>query len=665
MSPNPWERPKQSGQAKPKVSGTPNPATQKAGTKPKKIIPPISGGGGGGGGGGRAPNTPDQPSPWLDPENEPQPDATASFVEYLRWMRSPDRPYKDATKVQILQMAEEKANYCDRLTLLTNRTKLIAGAGNYFSVQCPWRIRTGGHRGPESILLLAFDALGMPYLTSSTLRGVARNQAIREIMAQEKIKWGEAEERVAPWFGSLKAKGGDRASKVVFIDAYPSPTQTAGGLAVDMANNIWNWDGNSLKYNPNPNPFFSLKEAIFVIGLRLVSGCNDITVLQRVKEWLIRGLQAGIGSQVNTGYGEMLVAGQGRPTDEFFRVELSLEGQLIHGRQKFTNWNWNDRKNEWQMRGQAEAEVRAVAFKSMLRYWFRVLALGVLIEPTLVKEWEATLFGGINPKKLGWVKFRILEGKVIQKEPRPNRDGKSDPCGEQEGILTLAYSLEAPASERSATSKLFKNLTWLMFHLGGIGQGARRPCYSRANRQAAPWYRGSDLIPKGDDSLWDLPEDIKEFQNLFLRRMQDFYTALEALTGNRINYLNPREIGVVRSDNWTEAVDKNCRIIVCAGDEDFGKPYALAVLHSDSLKITARDNTGKPVIEQDQVKKIYDANLCGKVSRDVKPSPVWIADLGDYQVVTVFGATQTPRHKYLANLQEQTTKQNFVQLWPF
>ncbi|XZO02282.1 MAG: RAMP superfamily CRISPR-associated protein [Microcoleus sp.] len=678
MSPNPWERPKQSGQAKPKASVTPNPATQKAGTKPKKIITVGVGGGGGGGaggGGGRAPNTPDQPSPWLDPENEPQPDATASFVEYLRWMRSHDRPYKDATKVQILQMAEENANYRDRLTLLTNRTKLIAGEGNYFSALCPWRIRTGGHRGPESILLPAFDALGMPYIPSSTLRGVARNQAIREIIAQEKIKWGEAEELVAPWFGSLKAKGGDRAGKVVFLDAYPSPSQKAGGLAVDMANNIWSWDGNSLKYDPHPNSFFSLKEATFVIGLRLASGCNDVTVLQRVRDWLIRGLQAGIGSQVNTGYGEMLVAGEGRPTDEFFRVEFSLEGQLIHGRQKFQNVRQpyqkkldgsfkTDNKGNLKPDTTPEAEVRPVAFKSMLRYWFRVLALGVL-ESTLVKEWEATLFGGISPKKLGWVKFRILEGKVTQKEPRPNRDGQNDPCGEQEGILTLAYSLEAPASNQPAMSELFKNLTWLMFHLGGIGQGARRPCYSRANRQAAPWYRGSDLIPEGDDSLWDLPEDIKELQDLFQRRMQDFYTALAALTGNRINYLNPREIGVVRRDNWTEAVDKNCRIVVCSGDEDFGKPYALAVLHNDDLKITVKDNKGEPVKEQGQVKKIYDANLCGKVSRDVKPSPVWIADLGDYQVVTVFGATQNPRQKYLANLQEQTTKPNFVQLWPF
>lgn len=155
MSPNPWERPNQSGQAKPKASGTPNPATQKADTKPKKMITVGGGGGGnsGSGGGGGGSNKPNKPSPWLDNTNEPLPDKTASFVEYLRWMRSPDTEQKDATKVQILQMAEENANYQQRLQQLTDRTKLIAGEGNSFQVKCPWQIRVGGHRGRESILL--------------------------------------------------------------------------------------------------------------------------------------------------------------------------------------------------------------------------------------------------------------------------------------------------------------------------------------------------------------------------------------------------------------------------------------------------------------------------------------------------------------------------------
>ena len=649
-----FDRPNQPG----KQPQKPNPATQKTNSDKKKIIT-VGGGGnkpgggtsGGGGGGSNRDRQNPPPSPWLDPDNEPNPAADASFVEYLRWMRSPDNSYKDGTKVQILQMAEERANYRDRLTQLTQRTKLIAGENNTFQVKCSWRIRVGGHRGPESILLPAFDALGMPYIPSSTLRGVARVQAIQEIIASSGVGWKEAEKRVAPYFGSLETKNeADRAGKVVFLDAYPLPSKNSG-LAVDMANNIWKWNNNSLDYAPNPNPFFSLKEPIFLIGLRLATNCQDTQVLEKVKQWLIKGLQSGIGSQVNSGYGELMPAGVGKCQNEFFRLEFSLKGQLIHGRQKFTQWNWNDNRQEWQMRGQPDAEVRPIAFKSMLRYWFRTLALGVL-ELSQVKEWEAKLFGAITPKERGWVKFEIQDGKVTQKEPLPNYQGKNSPCGKQEGILTLAYSSEVPEANRDAIFDLFKNLTWLMFRLGGIGQGARRPCYSRKTRERAPWWRGSTLTPdSSDDEFWELPSTPKEFQQLFQKRLISFYTALTNL-GIRVNYRSPKAVGTVSRDRWEEAVDANCQIVVCAGKEDFDKPYALAVLHSVDLKVEDR-----------QGRENYDGNLCGKVGREVKPSPVWIADLGDYQVVTVFGATQDPRKKYLTKLRTPNP-QNFAQIFP-
>ncbi|MCC5633480.1 RAMP superfamily CRISPR-associated protein [Nostoc sphaeroides CHAB 2801] len=267
------------------------PATVKPdASRPRKVIT-VSGGGSSGGHSGNGSNQPPIPSPWLKPENPPQPHSEASFVEYLRWMRSPSSEYKDPTKVQLLQMAQEGANYSTRLQQLTQRTQLIAQ--NTFKVQCPWRIRVGGHRGPESILLPAFDALGMPYIPSSTLRGLARTQAIREIIRQQNIKWEDAEKQIAPWFGSLDAKNkSDRSGKVVFLDAYPMPNQNI--LAVDMANNIWQWEDNSPKYSPNPNPFFSLEKPLFVIGLRLTSGCQDEQILEKVKQWLIAGLQAGV-----------------------------------------------------------------------------------------------------------------------------------------------------------------------------------------------------------------------------------------------------------------------------------------------------------------------------------------------------------------------------------
>ncbi|WP_448573897.1 RAMP superfamily CRISPR-associated protein [Trichothermofontia sp.] len=662
-----FERPKHPGKPSGKPSTSrPSPATQRSGAgQPKKVITTGGGGGSGGnrsgGSGGNGGRNGDEPSPWLEHplDPTPDPDATASFVEYLRWMRSPDSAYKDPTKVQILQMAEERANYRDRLTTLTNRTKLIAGEDNTFQARCLWRIRVGGHRGPESILLPAFDALGMPYIPASTLRGVARTQAIRELMEQEGFSWKRAEEVISrQYFGYLDSKNSEeRSGKVIFLDAYPLPQQSGngGGLAVDMANNIWSWDaaGRDLLYSPNPNPFFSLSEATFLIGIRPMPGA-DPQILPQVKQWLSQGLQAGIGSQVNTGYGSLVRAGQSTAADQFFSVDFTLEGQLIHGRQKFTQWNWNDHRNEWQMRGNPDAEVRPVAFKSMLRYWFRAFALGVLPSQD-VQRLEGQIFGAISPRQSrGYLTVRIANGRVVQREARPNTQGKNDPCGEQSGTLILAHSSETPPEQHRTIETLAQNLTWLMFHLGGLGQGARRPCYSRKTRERAPWWRGSTLIPETENTFWSLPDDVQGFQQRFRQRLHAFYDALGRLADCPLNPHQPLEAGQVRRDRWTEAVDAHCRIIVCSGDDNFGKPYALATLHSDDLKV--RNQRGQ--ID-------YDGNLCGQVQGGVKPSPVWIADLGDYQVVTVFGATQDPRRRYLGELRQGTSGGEFAQIFPW
>ncbi|MFN9866289.1 MAG: RAMP superfamily CRISPR-associated protein, partial [Pseudanabaena sp.] len=579
--PNPPQRP----------SANTNPVSQIS--KPqKKVIPdPVRAGGNHSGGGNRGQNNNNgggfggndqEPSPWLLGLPPEKIAPSASFVEYLRWMRElnrhPDRNGKDSTdpntKVQILQLSEDKADYSKRLAQLTERTKKIAGEGNYFQVQCPWRIRVGGHRGPESILLPAFDALGMPFIPASTLRGVARAEALRQLGDEKKVE---------KYFGGLDADDRDRMGKIVFLDAYPVPSRDdkSGGLAVDMANNIWSWDGDRLNYAPNPNPFLSLQEPIFLIGIKAASTVKEDArkeLIGKVMGWLTDGLKNGAGSQVNSGYGALLRAGESdRSRREFLRVEFGLEGQLIHGRQKFTQWQWNDRRNEYQMRGHAEAEVRPIAFKSMLRYWFRAFALGI-IPAVQVREWEKKLFGSLDVQGSGWVQVRILEGEVVQKEPRPNAQGKDDKCGEQAGILTLSHSMEPNAQKPQSVEKLFRSLTWLMFNLGGIGQGARRPCYSRKTRDRAPWYRGSTFFIDSKDAFWESPDELKELQKLYQLRIKDFTDALRDLNQGGRN--SPDVPVAISGDRWREAVDANCRIVLCGGKEDYGKPYALAVLHS-------------------------------------------------------------------------------------
>ncbi|WP_414390302.1 RAMP superfamily CRISPR-associated protein [Synechococcus sp. 'PEA 65AY6A-5F PE A'] len=584
----------------------------------------------------------------MDPT--PRPDPTAGFIEYLRWMRAPLDASKDGTKAELAHQVETTINLGARLKVLNERTQRIAS--DTFQVTCPWRIRVGGAKGPESMLLPAFDPLGIPYIPSSTLRGVARSQAIRELMRERNLSWEEADKAVAPWFGHLQADEQDSAGKVIFLDAYPMPTRPqrwedpdnskTGGLAVDIANNIWKWNGKNLDYSPNPNLFFSLKQATFLIGLRKGPGCTD-QILAQVKEWLIQGLEQGVGSQVNTGYGRLIPLGKSldKMPGEFLRLPFELKGQLIHGRQVA---NWNPGRNRYDNR--PIAEVRPVAFKNMLRYWFRTFALGVL--PVVqVQKWEGQLFGSITPEqKHGWIHVDLLNGKVSR--PEPNQRGEA--AGQQEGILVLSFSSEcqnyASQAEQEAVKRLFTNLTWMMFHLGGVGQGARRPCYSRQDRDRPPWWRGSTLIPRSEDAFWKLAESVAGFQKLFQKRLGNFFDALKTLTKQAINPDSPRSAGQVQRDKWPQAVDANCRIVVCSGEEDFNKPYALATLHR-----LDRQDEGR-----------YDKFLCGGVQGGALPSPVWIADLGDYQVVTVFGATAYPRKKYLEELKKDAD--DFQVIWP-
>ena len=142
---------------------------------------------------------------------------------------------------------------------------------------------------------------------------------------------------------------------------------------------------------------------------------------------------------------------------------------------------------------------------------------------------------------------------------------------------------------------------------------------------------------------------MKDLQSLYQSRIKDFADALRALNQSGRN--TPDAPAAISGDRWREAVDANCRIVLCGGDEDYGKPYALAVLHSQEFKVT--DRRGE---------KTYDGNLCGVVGKEVKPSPVWIADLGDYQVVTVFGATQGKRKDYLDILKKKASE--FATIYP-
>lgn len=659
--------------------------------------------GNGGRGSGQNQSPEPQPSetqPWLLTELgilselNFEPDPSASFVEYLRWMRSPNHPYEVSAKLQIMQLAQEKADYESILDRLTKRIAAIVATrnGECFEAEVSWRVRVGGHRGPESTLLPAFDSLGMPYIPSCTLRGVARTQAIQEQLpsnldySDKKViekAWKKADAEVAQWFGHLDATDSERTGRVIFLDAYPCPSMT-GGLSLDMVNNVWQKKnvGESPEYKPNPNLFFSLGKTKFQIALcPLSQSQQDRKAFDKVKKWLIDGLRLGIGSQINTGYGRLLPSGDDTAvSQELLKVQFHLAGQLIHGQQEFSDlqqpYKWNHRDQEWKTTGREQKydpdrigipETRPTAFKAILRYWFRAFASGVAPIPDVLDHWEPKLFGAIQPQQRGWIVFQITDSK----EPRRIIQEKGQPCLQQSGILRLSYSTEAPKclEKRNHIKTLFRHLIWLMFHLGGVGQGARRPLYCRENRppNKPPWYRGTQLKANPDQLFPELPATVDEFKSLFQEHLEKFYEALGSVFDAKVT---PKNLFArnLQTGQWQDSVDENCRILVCSGESDNGKPYALAVLHREDLKILKKKH-GKTIRINDKPELEYDPTLCGE-SGD--RSPIWITHLGEYpdldgyQVVTVFGKAIPKRQKFIQLLQssEEPQVEACTQLFP-
>ncbi len=159
-------------------------------------------------------------------------------------------------------------------------------------------------------------------------------------------------------------------------------------------------------------------------------------------------------------------------------------------------------------------------------------------------------------------------------------------------------------------------------------------------------------MPDTDQDFWLLADSVPAFQQQIQRQLRRFYAALAQLSGQSINLRKPLALVTSRRDHWLEVLDINASIVVCSGEPEFSKPYALAKLHDVDLKISnIRGVTD------------YDKNLCGGIKGDVKPSPIWITNLEDYQVVTIFGSNQSPRADYLHTLRVRSN--DYKVIWPF
>ncbi|MFP4413484.1 RAMP superfamily CRISPR-associated protein [Coleofasciculus sp.] len=315
---------------------------------------------------------------------------------------------------------------------LTQKTKSLAT--ETLTIEFPWRLRVGGTRGFNDLLLPVFHPVyGIPYIPASSLKGMV-------------LAWARTDypDQVNRLFGTLDQGIGC----VQFLDAFP----TRPSLSVDMANSQWHWQNHRVNYQPEPHALLSMEMPELVIGLAPTCRGNSEDV-KLVKGWLEKALAvSGLGSRVSAGYGRTnLTEKQKGWLKKTYQFQLWTAG--MYGAE------------------QNSPEFRPTAVRGMLRYWFRAIALG-LYPPQQCQHLEAILFGTLEPTSQSGT-LRI--GVDWEEEERDN---------DHPHLYQGKICLEAQNEKHLV---LIRRILQLASHLGGIGKGSRRPLHWN---QPYPGLRG-------------------------------------------------------------------------------------------------------------------------------------------------------------------------------
>lgn len=506
---------------------------------------------------------------------------------------------------------------CDRLyQQLTETTKLIAA--EVLTVKFPWRVRVGGTRGFREILLPVFHPVyGVPYVPSSSIKGAVR-------------AWARQNQK--PEIDRLLGTLDNGIGCVQFLDAFP----TKPCLSVDMANPHWHWEGDRIKYQPEPHPLLSMEQPELAIGLALTSRGNNQNDVTTVKEWLEKTLaESGIGSRVSSGYGRTTL------------TATSLNHGVLTTSYNFDLWtagmygafapNKEDR--------QGMPEFRPTGVRGMLRYWFRAIALNIY-PPQQCKTLEAELFGTIEPSsQVGSIRIAV--------EWQEKQAGNRDRPFHYSGTIYLE------AQEQNQLT-LIEQLLKLSSHLGGIGRGSRRPLHWN---NPYPGLRGC---------YWELetnqlPCQRGDWHN-FLRVIRDAFLALQLPTGNPAacppGTPGDRNQDVVNCQSTIYLVPfcdllhpKNVKEWSSEGIELDVRGEALKLLYEPRFKGVNQQNIG-------------NKNVGGRITQngddESTSTPSYVIIKSNfpqqgrhYQAVTVFGANQSDRAKFV-----QALPQGSIKVWP-
>jgi len=540
-------------------------------------------------------------------ENPPVGDRRNNPLQTLYWVE-PNLPAQkdESPRMDILQASIEAEKACTPICdRLNDRTKRLAeNGGMTFRAQFPWRLRVGGTRGFRELLLpVLHPVFGIPYLPASSLKGAARAWARDNQQANVSDLLGFLDGKIA------------RSAKVEFLDAFP----TKPCLSVDMANNLWRWEGDRVRYNSDPHPLLSLEKPEFLIGIVATNRCQNIEELETVKSWLENALTVGIGSRVSAGYGRSSIIS----TSNISRHPFSLFTQGMHGAFRDV------------------VEFRPTAVRGMLRYWFRAVALG-LYSLQECKKLEKRLFGGIEPPaKKGSIRIAV--------ELNDPQQGNGNFPWIYEGAIVL----EAKSTD---DLNLAQYLLRLASHLGGIGQGARRPLHWNNDR-----LRGCH---------WELTENILPAQQQDWRNFLDgVIDAFVRVNGNSTG-VGAGEPGTP-SDRNQDVLNQNTRIylVPCPNltyperVQNWSAEGITSSVRGLALEKLYGDNRFKGQTKDKKSQKVTGGNpnvggAMGTPSYVVIQSNFPIGMMA-YQTVTIFGANQIDRVTF-ANV----LPSNSIQVWP-
>lgn len=508
----------------------------------------------------------------------------------------------DQDRNQSLESVANAEGKCGKVyQQLTQKTENLAD--ETLKVTFSWRVRVGGMRGFQELLLPVFHPVyGVPYIPSSSLKGALLAQA------KKNAKNGEIS------LAEVKRILGDidqGIGTVQILDAFP----TEPCLSVDMANPQWSWKNNQVQYNPVPHPLLSMEEPEILIGLVATSRGRYQEQkhhdFQTVKGWLKQALNAGIGSRVSAGYG--------RTT-----VKANLPHSSTHHFQFYSQGMFGA-SNE-------DKTFRPVALRGILRYWFRAIALGLYNNQT-AQKFENELFGQLSQEG----SFRL--GVELTEEDMGNRN---NPYFCQGNIL-----IEAKTEKHH---KVIEQTLLLASHLGGIGRGSRRPLHLNNRRLRGCLWEFPDQILPCDEVEWsELIEDtLDSFKAVYSAQIPDKHPVnngekryQDVLNNDAAIYLVPsprlKYPEVVK--NWNSE-----------GNQPQVIGQGLGLLYSsDNYKgynnFTRRGNK----------------NVGGKLGI---PSYVWIQsnfpdDDDPYQVVSVFGAGHPQRNEFIKALPNDS-----IQVYP-